>query len=189
MTTRGIILTFVLSITQGSAEPRLEGEEHFAVVEEFCLAVADKWPNCLIQFEDFKTEDAFRVLERMQERVLCFNDDIQGTGATVLAGLINALRAQGTAVRDVRIIFFGAGSSAIGVATQIVHLLMSEGLEEDEATARVHMFDSKGLVTDQRFDWEQVQTTHKVKFAQRGVETCDDLLTLIQRVHQNTSGD
>jgi malic enzyme len=183
LTTRGIILTFVLSITQGSAEPRLEGEEHFAVVEEFCLAVADKWPNCLIQFEDFKTEDAFRVLERMQERVLCFNDDIQGTGATVLAGLINALRAQGTAVRDVRIIFFGAGSSAIGVATQIVQLLMSEGLEEDEATARVHMFDSKGLVTDQRFDWEQVQTTHKVKFAQRGVETCDDLLTLIQRVH------
>lgn len=166
----------------GSAEPRLEEEEHFAVVEEFCLAVRDKWPNCLIQFEDFKTEDAFRLLERMQKRVLCFNDDIQGTGATVLAGLINALKAQGTAVRDARIIFFGAGSSAIGVATQIVQLLMSEGLEEPEALSRVFMLDSKGLVTDTRSDWQQVSATHKEKFAQRGVETCTDLLSLIKRV-------
>ena len=58
--------------------------------------------------EDFKTEDAFRILDHMRHKVLCFNDDIQGTGATILAGLINALRAQGTPTKDARIIFFGA---------------------------------------------------------------------------------
>merc|ERR1712159_873680 len=95
----------------GADEPRLQGEAHMAVVEEFCLAIKDKWPNCLIQFEDFRTEDAFRILERMRHKVLCFNDDIQGTGATILAGLINALRSQGTPAKEARIIFFGAGLS------------------------------------------------------------------------------
>ena len=57
-----------------------------AVVEEFCMAVKDKWPNCLIQFEDFETTKAFSILERMRDRVLCFNDDIQGTGAVVTTG-------------------------------------------------------------------------------------------------------
>ena len=151
-----------------------------AVVEEFCLAIKDKWPNCLIQFEDFRTEDAFRILERMRHKVLCFNDDIQGTGATILAGLINALRAQGTPAKEARIIFFGAGSSAIGVSTQIVHLLMSEGLSEDKAKEAIWLMDSKGLITDQREDFYGL-SEQKQKFAQIGQAPCDDLAELIAR--------
>lgn len=65
-----------------------------SAVEEFCSAVADRWPNCLIQFEDFQTDAAFAILKRMQSRCLCFNDDIQGTGAVVLGGLINGLKVK-----------------------------------------------------------------------------------------------
>ncbi len=165
----------------GADEPRLQGEAHMAVVEEFCLAIKDKWPNCLIQFEDFRTEDAFRILERMRHKVLCFNDDIQGTGATILAGLINALRSQGTPAKEARIIFFGAGSSAIGVSTQIVHLLMSEGLSEDKAKEAIWLMDSKGLITDQREDFYGL-SEQKQKFAQIGQAPCDDLAELIARV-------
>ena len=165
----------------GADEPRLSGDAHLAVVTEFCLAVKDKWPNCLIQFEDFKTEDAFRLLESLRHKVLCFNDDIQGTGATILAGLINALRAQGTPIKEARIIFFGAGSSAIGVATQITHLLMSEGLSEVEAKRAIWLMDSKGLITDQRDNFQALSVQKKL-FAQVGVEPCDDLGELIDRV-------
>ena len=165
----------------GADEPRLTGDAHLAVVTEFCLAVKDKWPNCLIQFEDFKTEDAFRILDHMRHKVLCFNDDIQGTGATILAGLINALRAQGTPTKDARIIFFGAGSSAIGVSTQIIQLLMSEGLSEEDARQSIYLMDSKGLITDQREDFAGL-SDQKKQFAQVGVEPCDDLGALIQRV-------
>ena len=165
----------------GSNESRLTGDAHLAVVTEFCLAVKDKFPNCLIQFEDFKTEDAFRILEHLRRKVLCFNDDIQGTGATILAGLINALRAQGTSTRDCRIIFFGAGSSAIGVATQIMQLLISEGLSESQAKHAIWLMDSKGLITDTREDYDNL-SSQKRKFAQHGEEPCPDLGELIQRV-------
>ena len=62
---------------QGNKKPRLGGDEHMAVVEEFCFAVKDKWPQCLIQFEDFNTERAFAILKQLRDKVLCFNDDIQ----------------------------------------------------------------------------------------------------------------
>ena len=165
----------------GANEPRLTGEAHLAVVSEFCLAVKDKWPHCLIQFEDFKTEDAFRILDHMRRKVLCFNDDIQGTGATILAGLINALRAQGTSTRDCRIIFFGAGSSAIGVATQIMQLFVSEGMSEAQAKRAIWLMDSKGLITDTRMDYMDL-TDQKKKFAQTGEEPCSELSELIKRV-------
>lgn len=95
----------------GCKAPRLRGEEHMSVVREFCYAIKDKWPHCLIQFEDFQTEQAFRILEEMRQEVLCFNDDIQGTGAVVLSGFINGMKAQGTDLKDARVVFYGAGSS------------------------------------------------------------------------------
>ena len=62
---------------QGTKKDRITGDEHMAVVEEFCYAVKDKWPHALIQFEDFQTDRAFAILEKLQDKVLCFNDDIQ----------------------------------------------------------------------------------------------------------------
>lgn len=93
-----------------------------AVVKEFCYAIRDKWPNCLIQFEDFKTDRAFAILDELREECLCFNDDIQGTGAVVLSGFINGMKAQGTDLKDSRVVFFGAGSSGI-VACMLLHFI------------------------------------------------------------------
>lgn len=148
----------------GHHTPRLQGEEHLKLVEEACLAIREKYPNALIQFEDFQTNQAFDLLERLRDRILCFNDDIQGTGATVLAGLINGVRQQGINFSDARVLFYGAGSSAIGVASMIQGLLMREGnLTQEEAHAKIYMVDSHGLITDHRGD---KLGEHKRKFAQ-----------------------
>jgi len=77
---------------QGSKEKRLTGEEHMEVVEEFCAAAHHCFPNCLIQFEDFQTNQAFAILEKMRNKYLCFNDDIQGTGGVVTAGYFSTLQ-------------------------------------------------------------------------------------------------
>eukprot|EP00884_Botryococcus_braunii_P013926 jgi/Botrbrau1/22534/Bobra.114_2s0058.1 len=137
----------------GNKKQRLEGDEHLAVVEEFCLAVKDKWPNCLVQFEDFQTDRAFAILDHLRDKLLCFNDDIQGTGAIVTTGFINGMKAQGTPLEDARIVFFGAGSSAVGVALTIASLLVKEcGVTKEEALKALYMVDTKGLVTMTRGD-------------------------------------
>ena len=151
------------------------------------------------QFEDFQTAEAFDILERMRDRMLCFNDDIQvcasgrfylyrqsvrksfrllllfqGTGAVVLAGLINGIRQQGTEYKDARICFFGAGSSALGVAAMIAELLVREGqLDESTAMSKIYMIDSKGVITNHRGD---KLSTQKARFAQG--ESCPNMKEL-----------
>lgn len=107
----------------GEKRPRLHGAEHLEVVREFCEAVKDKWPHCLVQFEDFQTDKAFAILDDQRDNLLCFNDDIQGTGAVVLTGFINGMKVQKTNLQDARVVFYGAGSSACGVAGMIATLL------------------------------------------------------------------
>ncbi|CAL5222208.1 g4539 [Coccomyxa viridis] len=137
----------------GNKKKRLDGKEHMAAVEEFCMAAKNKWPNVLIQFEDFPTDKAFDILDRMRDKVLCFNDDIQGTGAVTTAGFINGMKAQHTPLKDARIVFYGAGSSAVGVATMIAQLISKEtGMPFDEAKKHIYMMDSKGLITTKRGD-------------------------------------
>jgi len=131
----------------GAKQPRIGKLEHASFLEEFCMAVKDKWPGCLIQFEDFATDRAFPLLQSMQKKCLCFNDDIQGTGSVVLAGFINGMKAQGTPITSSRVVFFGAGSAAVGVATQIVQLMVSEGMSSEDARKNIYMYDAKGLLT------------------------------------------
>mmetsp|Transcript_1649 Transcript_1649/g.2364 ORF Transcript_1649/g.2364 Transcript_1649/m.2364 type:complete len:553 (-) Transcript_1649:1118-2776(-) len=164
----------------GSKTPRLQGEEHMEVVEEFCMAVKDKWPHCLIQFEDFKTDRAFAILERMRDKVLCFNDDIQGTGSVVLAGFINGMKAQKADLKHSKVVFYGAGSSACGVAGMIVELLQSEGLSRKEALKAIYMVDTKGLITNTRGD---KLAPHKVPFARTdGAPDMKELCAIIEYV-------
>lgn len=95
----------------------------------------------VIQFEDFK--NPFPALERYQNTYAMFNDDIQGTGAVILGGFINAVRVSGIAPKDQRAVFFGAGSAGVGVAKQIVEYFKKEGLSEHDAKRRFWMVDSK----------------------------------------------
>ncbi|MGL5387043.1 MAG: NAD-dependent malic enzyme [Serratia sp. (in: enterobacteria)] len=132
----------------GWRHPRISGDEYHAFVEEFIQAVKRRWPNALLQFEDFAQNNATPLLNRYRDELCCFNDDIQGTAAVTLGSLIAASRAAGSQLRDQTVAFLGAGSAGCGIAEQIIAQMKSEGLSEEEARARVFMVDRFGLLTD-----------------------------------------
>lgn len=145
----------------GLDQPRQRGEAYDALVTEFAEAVAEVFPRALLQWEDFATDNAFRVLAAHRHRVRSFNDDIQGTAGVTLAGLHAAARATARTLSDQRILFFGAGSAATGIGELVVTAMMAEGMPEAEARRRCWFVDSKGLVTRDRTDL----APHKKPFA------------------------
>ncbi|KAF2123403.1 hypothetical protein P153DRAFT_371722 [Dothidotthia symphoricarpi CBS 119687] len=144
----------------GSRVPKVSAEEEKEFLDELMDALTDKWPNIVIQFEDFK--NPFPALQRYQHKYSMFNDDVQGTGAVIVGGFINAVKASGVPVKDHKAIFLGAGSAGVGVARQIVEFFIKEGLTEEEARRKFWFVDSQGLVTKDRGD---KLADHKVYFA------------------------
>jgi malic enzyme len=137
--------------------PRLRGSAYDAIVDEFAHAVQEVWPGCLIQWEDFKQQNALRILERYRHVVPCFNDDIQGTSAVVLGGLLAGLRHLGAAWADQRVVLAGSGAAGIGIA-RLLHLAMlSSGMTEDEVQRALVMTDSHGLVHELRTDLDPMK--------------------------------
>ena len=132
----------------GWRHPRITGEEYDRFVDEFIRAVRSRWPNVLLQFEDFAQKNAMPLLERYRDQLCCFNDDIRGTAAVTLGTLIAASRAAGSRLRDQNVVFLGAGSAGCGIAEQIIAQMKSEGLSDEEARAKVFMVDRFGLLTD-----------------------------------------
>lgn len=137
----------------GVSERRLRGEGYDALVDEFMQAVGTLYPRALVQFEDFGNHNAFRLLARYRDRACCFNDDIQGTAAVTLAGLLSAVRlVPGGRLSEQRLLFLGAGEAGTGIADLVVAALHAEGLPAREARERCWFVDSKGLVTSGRTD-------------------------------------
>lgn len=136
----------------GYPHPRLEGQAYFDLVDEFVQAVQDKYPQALIQFEDFLTPNAYGLLSEYKDRILCFNDDIQGTASVSLAGVYAATRGTGVAFKDLRVMFLGAGSAATGIGDLMVTALETEGLSNEEARRRLNFVDVNGLVVKGRND-------------------------------------
>ena len=136
----------------GVPSKRLRGDAYFELIDEFIEAVQDAYPRALIQFEDFITPNAYGLLNRYRDQVLCFNDDIQGTAAVALAGVYAANRITGTDFSDQRIMFLGAGSAATGIADLMTHALMRRGLNESEARHALWFVDTDGLVVSGRQD-------------------------------------
>ena len=132
----------------GWRHPRISGDEYYAFVDEFIQAVKRRWPNVLLQFEDFAQNNATPLLNRYRDELCCFNDDIQGTAAVTLGSLIAASHAAGSQLRDQTVTFLGAGSAGCGIAEQIIAQMISEGLSEEQARGRVFMVDRFGLLTD-----------------------------------------
>ncbi len=114
----------------------------------FVQAVQKKFPNVLLQWEDFAQHHAAPLLERYRDRLCTFNDDIQGTAAVVLATLLAAARVSHTRLVDQQVVVFGAGSAGCGIAEQIVRGMVHDGLSEEDARGRVHMIDRVGLLHD-----------------------------------------
>jgi len=121
-------------------------EELYAFVDEFVDAVQEVFPNCCLHFEDWTGSDAIALLARYRDKVSCYNDDIQGTAGVTLAGLINALKITGGQLKDQRILFFGSGSAAIGLADLIVTAMGQQGVTPEAARQQIRMFDDQGLV-------------------------------------------
>ncbi len=146
----------------GVPERRARGESYDDLVDELISALQDKWPRALIQFEDFLTPNAYRLLRRYRDRVFCFNDDIQGTAAVALAGVYASTRISGLRFEDLRIMFLGAGSAATGIADLTAEALVAAGLSRGEAVGRLSFVDLHGLLVASRADLQE----HNLPYAQ-----------------------
>ncbi|MBT8140936.1 MAG: NAD-dependent malic enzyme [Gammaproteobacteria bacterium] len=145
----------------GYPHKRLSGDAYFELMDEFITAVKKKYPNVLVQFEDFQTENAYTLLDTYRDKILSFNDDIQGTAAVSLAGLYASTRISGLDFKDLRVMFLGAGSAATGIGDLIASALVEEGLSKEEAMQRLWFLDRGGLVVKERDDL----AAHKKPFA------------------------
>ncbi len=132
----------------GWRHPRITGADYDAFVEEFIQAVQRRWPDALIQFEDFAQKNAMPLLERYKNRICCFNDDIQGTAAVTVGSLMAACQAAGSKLSEQRITFLGAGSAGCGIAEAIIAQMVSEGISDKKARSQVFMVDRWGLLQE-----------------------------------------
>ncbi|QDF67959.1 NAD-dependent malic enzyme [Shewanella sp. SNU WT4] len=132
----------------GWRHPRIGGEEYANFVEAFMQAVQRRWPNALIQFEDFAQKNAMPLLERYKDKYCCFNDDIQGTAAVTVGSLLAACKAAGSQLKDQRVAFLGAGSAGCGIAEAIIAQMVSEGISDEQARSQIYMVDRWGLLLD-----------------------------------------
>ncbi len=146
-----------------------------AFVDEFVQAVQEVFPGCCIHFEDWKGTDAIRLLAKYTDKVLCYNDDIQGTASIALAGLTTALQIKDEKLTDQRILFFGAGSAGIGIGNLISVAMQQKGLSKDDADGRISMFDVGGLLEPSRKDLSDSQRVYAHK-----AEPTKDLVKAIE---------
>src|SRR5579864_4175079 len=159
----------------GLRQKRIAGAAYDEFVAEFMNAARAAFPGVLIQFEDFANHSAFRLLHRYRDQACVFNDDIQGTAAVAVAGLLTALRINGGKLRDQTLLFLGAGEAATGIADLVVSAMMAEGASEAEALRRNWLLDSRGLVVRDRAGL----TEHKLRYAHDHASV-GDFLTAIQ---------
>ena len=132
----------------GIRKPRLRGAEYEELVEKFILGVRRNFPGALLQWEDFAKQTAFKNLDRYRERILSFNDDIQGTGATALSALMTAMRIKQSRFQDERYVIVGMGQAGTGIAMNIRAMLREEGLSDEEARQRIFAVDMQGLLLE-----------------------------------------
>ena len=152
----------------GKRHPRIRGDEYNAFMEQVLTAFDRRWPGVMIQFEDFAQANAMPLLTRYQDRLCCFNDDIQGTAAVTLGSLLAACKVRGESLSSMRVAIAGAGSAGCGIAEQIISQMTTEGISDAEARRQIFMVDRYGLVTT---------STPDLRDFQAALAQTDDVLT------------
>lgn len=168
----------------GYRHPRLEGEEYYKFLERFVIAVKRNFPGCLLQWEDFAKHKAFNLLDRYRERILSFDDDIQGTGSTACATFISAMRRKKESFKDQTFVICGMGQAGSGIAYCIRAILMEEGLTKKEACLRIFAIDKPGLLMEDTPGLEEQQKSYAKprsvvagwKLANEGAITLEDVV-------------
>ncbi len=158
----------------GIRHKRIRGKEYQDFVDRFVDAVQKVYPDALLQWEDFLKGNAIFQLNRFRDRLCTFNDDIQGTGGVVVAGVFSGLRITGQTMKDQRILFAGAGASAQGISDLLVSAMLEEGLTLEEARERIWTVDSRGLVTKDRQGLEDFKATYARDVAELETYKCED---------------
>ena len=142
----------------GWREKRLRGNDYDALVEEFVTAARNVFPEVVIQWEDFRKDNALRILDRYREQLPSFNDDIQGTGAVALACVLAACKISGTPFEESRVLIYGAGAAGLGIARQLRSQLALDGLAGNDLQYAVLVMDSKGIISDGREQMEDYKS-------------------------------
>lgn len=132
----------------GHQQPRLQGEDYADIIDEFVTAVRTVFPESLLQWEDFRKDNALEILDRYRPSLPSFNDDIQGTGAVALAALIASTRITGQHIGDHRVAIYGAGAAGLGIARQIKAAMVHDGVSPADIARKIAVLDSRGLIVD-----------------------------------------
>ena len=164
---------------------RLRDQTYIEFIDRFVNTIKDKFPNILIQWEDFSRQNAFTILDKYRYKVLSFNDDIQGTGSVALAGILNALRVTGEELNDLKFVIYGSGAGGIGIARRIAACLeLKYGLSTNQACSRIAIFDSQGLVTENKAvqDYKKIFKLSKNIYSKWEVDN-DNHITLLETIN------
>ncbi len=132
----------------GARHPRIEQDKYDEFVDMFIKAVTKRWPDVMIQFEDFAQPNAMPILNRYRDQICCFNDDIQGTAAVTLGTILAACKAKGQQLSTMKVVFVGAGSAGCGIAEMLIQQMRQEGISDEQARRQVFMIDRFGLLTE-----------------------------------------
>lgn len=148
----------------GLREERTRGQVYDELIDEFVQAVEKRFPRALLQFEDFGNQNAFRLLKKYRTQLATFNDDIQGTAAVTVGGILSAMRLSPLKLTEQKFLFLGAGEAGIGIGELMVSALVEAGMDKEDAKKRCWFFDSRGLVVNSRDNLQ----SHKLLFAHEG---------------------
>ncbi|QSW67786.1 NAD-dependent malic enzyme [Lactiplantibacillus plantarum] len=163
----------------GNRHKRVSGEQYYDVIDKFVAAEQQLFPDSLLHFEDFGRDNAQVILDKYKDQIATFNDDIQGTGMVVLAGILGALNISKESIKDQKILSFGAGTAGMGIANQILDELMQAGLTEEEAKQHFYAVDKQGLLFD---DTEGLTPAQKAFTRKRSEFSNADELTNLEAV-------
>jgi malate dehydrogenase (oxaloacetate-decarboxylating) len=153
----------------GNRHPRHRGADYDAFIQHYIETAHQLFPHAMLHFEDFGPEHARAILARYSPDYCVFNDDVQGTGAVVMAAVYSGLKVTGTAMRDQKLVVFGSGTAGVGIADQLRDAMIADGATEEQATAQVWLVDKQGLLFDDLDDLRTFQTPYAKNRLQLGV--------------------